>query len=90
MMRNYNDPLYKDWRKKIYARDKFTCQWPGCKKNKGLQAHHIYKWSDFPGLRYHPDNGITLCREHHKQITSNEEAYVNFFNKLIMEKKNET
>ena len=87
MTRNYNDPQYKDWRKKIYARDKWMCKWPGCSNKKQLQAHHIFKWSDFPGLRYHIDNGITLCKEHHKLITRDEESYVNLFNNLIMEKK---
>lgn len=87
MMRNYNDPEYKKWRKKIYARDKYHCQWPGCNRTKGLQAHHILKWSDFPGLRYHLDNGITLCKDHHKFITNNEDGYINFFNQLILQKK---
>lgn len=88
-MRNYNDKQYKEWRQKIYARDNFTCQWPYCNKKGKVQAHHILKWSDFPGLRYHIDNGISLCYIHHKLITGNEEAYINFFNQLIMRKKNE-
>jgi predicted restriction endonuclease len=86
-MRNYSDPQYKDWRKKIYARDKHSCQWPGCNKRKSLQAHHILKWSEFPGLRFHIDNGITLCRTHHESIKNNEEAYINFFNQLILKGK---
>lgn len=86
-MRNYNDPLYKDWRKKIYARDKHICQWPGCNSKKSLQAHHILKWSQFPGLRYHLDNGITLCKDHHKIVTNNEESYIGFFNNLILQRK---
>lgn len=85
--RNYQDPQYKEWRQKVYARDKFCCQWPGCKKRNKLQAHHIHKWSDFPGLRYHLDNGISLCYEHHKLITGNEEGYINFFNQLILQGK---
>lgn len=87
MNRNYNDPEYKQWRKKIYARDKYCCQWPGCDKKTKLQAHHILKWSSFPGLRYHIDNGITLCKDHHKFITNNEDAYINFFSSLIMKGK---
>lgn len=86
-MRNYNDPQYKQWRSKVYARDKHCCQWPGCTMKKTLQAHHILKWSEFPGLRYHPDNGITLCKYHHEGIKNNEAAYINFFNKLILERK---
>ena len=64
-MRNYNDPEYKKWRQKIYARDQYTCQWQGCKNKRPIQAHHILKWSEYPCLRFHPDNGITLCKQHH-------------------------
>jgi predicted restriction endonuclease len=87
MKRDYNDPLYKQWRKQIYHRDNHTCQWPGCNQNKKLQAHHIYRWADFPGLRYHINNGITLCRYHHKLITNNEDDYRLFFSNLIIKKK---
>ena len=86
MSRNYQDPEYKKWRQKIYARDHYTCQWPGCTQKKKLQAHHILKWADFPGLRYHPNNGITLCKVHHSFITNNEEAYISFFNNLVLMK----
>ena len=87
MKRDYNDPLYKEWRKKIYARDDHKCQWPGCDQKKKLQAHHIYRWSDFPGLRYHINNGITLCKNHHKLITNNEDDYRLFFSNLLINKK---
>jgi predicted restriction endonuclease len=86
MQRNFNDPQYVAWRKNIYKRDDFCCQWPGCVKNKKLQAHHIYRWSDFPGLRYHINNGITLCKDHHKLITNNEDSYRQFFAQLIINK----
>lgn len=86
-MRNYNDPEYKKWRQKIYARDKHTCQWQGCKNKRPIQAHHILKWSEYPGLRFHPDNGITLCKQHHEFIKNNEEAYINYFNQLILKGK---
>lgn len=86
MSRNYQDPQYKEWRKKIYARDNYKCQWPGCKNTKKLQAHHIYRWADFPGLRYHPQNGITICSLHHKFIKDNEDSYREFFTKLLLTK----
>lgn len=82
-MRNYDDPEYKKWRQKIYARDNYCCKWPGCNSKKKLQAHHIYKWADFPGLRYHPNNGITLCQYHHKLVTKNEDSYTSFFMRLV-------
>lgn len=84
MTRNYQDPQYKEWRKKIYARDNHKCQWPGCPNKTKLQAHHIYRWVDFPGLRYHPQNGITLCRFHHELIKNDEDSYREFFTKLLI------
>lgn len=87
MMRNYNDPLYKNWRQNVKKRDKNTCRWPNCTTRIKLHAHHINKWSDFPGLRYHIDNGITLCKYHHQLIQNNEENYSGFFFKLIAQSK---
>lgn len=84
-MRNYNDPEYKKWRQKIYARDKYCCQWPGCNSKKQIQAHHILKWSDYPGLRYHPSNGISLCKTHHQYIKNNEDSYIQIFTNIIQQ-----
>lgn len=85
-MRNFKDPQYISWRKKIYARDRFTCQWPYCKNTKKLNAHHIKKWSDYPGLRYDTNNGITLCYQHHKMIQNMESDYELFFLNLVANK----
>jgi len=39
---------YRDWRKKVYEKDWFTCQC--CGRNKGIikNAHHIYNFSSNP------------------------------------------
>jgi 5-methylcytosine-specific restriction endonuclease McrA len=87
MKRDYSDPLYKEWRQKIYKRDHFQCQWPNCKVKTKLQAHHIRTWADYPGLRYHPDNGITLCKNHHSMIRGQEDVYAAIFLKLLASKK---
>ncbi len=88
MRRNFDDPIYKDWRIKVYKRDNFCCQMPGCKaKKKGLQAHHIRKWSTAASLRYELDNGITLCRRCHDQITGQEHLYESIFMKIVRDKK---
>jgi hypothetical protein len=86
MKRNYNDPIYKQWRKSIRQRDNNTCQWPHCASKNKLHAHHICRWVDNPGLRYHINNGITLCKDHHKLISNNEDSYIEFFTKLILNK----
>lgn len=85
-MRNYNDPQYKKWRQLIKKRDNNTCQWPNCNSKKKIHAHHIQKWADFPGLRYHPQNGICLCKTHHDLIKDNEENYASFFNSILLNK----
>ncbi len=86
MKRNYDDPVYKDWRIKVYKRDKFTCQMPGCKKKTSLQAHHIQKWANASMLRYDVDNGITLCRKCHNEVTGNEHHYQALFRDILRKK----
>jgi hypothetical protein len=83
MSRNFQDPIYKEWRKKVYSRDNFMCQWPGCNQKKKLNAHHIQPWAHHPSLRFEVRNGITLCKAHHKMITGMEEAYAAIFFKII-------
>ena len=61
MRRNYDDPVYAEWRKRIFSRDKHKCQMPGCGYKRALNAHHIKRWADAPYLRYDVDNGITLA-----------------------------
>jgi 5-methylcytosine-specific restriction endonuclease McrA len=82
-MREYDSPEYKKWRKDIYTRDNHKCQWPGCNITKKLNAHHIKRWADNPGLRFNPLNGITLCKEHHKMVTGLESYYEAVFMKIV-------
>lgn len=84
--RNYNDPIYKEWRKRVYKRDNFTCQMPRCKNKKFLQAHHIKKWSEASFLRYDINNGITLCRSCHSQVNRNEKFYEFLFSEIVKNK----
>lgn len=87
MKRNYDDKQYKDWRLAVYKRDKFKCQWPNCDSKKKLNAHHIKTWSNFPGLRFEINNGITLCKYHHDLIKGKEEDYSYSFLKLLVAQK---
>ena len=86
MKRNYDDPVYKDWRLKVYKRDRFTCQMPRCKSKKRLQAHHIQRWSSAAILRYDVSNGITLCRECHNNVTGHEQQYETLFMNIVRHK----
>lgn len=81
--RNYSDIQYKQWRKEVTERDGGCCQWPGCTKTKKLNVHHIRKWSEFATLRYDVNNGILLCRAHHKETFHREEDFVILFNTIV-------
>jgi 5-methylcytosine-specific restriction endonuclease McrA len=83
MKRNYHDPTYADWRKRILKRDGRKCRMPGCKCKTRLQVHHIRKWASAHALRYELSNGITLCYNCHKSITGKEIYYEKLFMEII-------
>jgi 5-methylcytosine-specific restriction endonuclease McrA len=83
MKRNYDDPAYEDFRKRVLKRDKKKCQMPGCGHSKKLQVHHIRKWSSASSLRYEISNGITLCVNCHKSIKGKEHHYEALFMEII-------
>lgn len=87
MSRNFRDPIYVKWRKAVYKRDGFRCQWPGCTCKKRLNAHHILPWSKYPTLRYIVDNGITLCKIHHALVRCKEYLYAGLFTTIVKTKK---
>ena len=73
--RNFDDPTYINWRKQIYKRDYYVCQFPGCLCRKNIHAHHILMWAHYPAMRFEISNGITLCRKCHDKIHKNEKRY---------------
>ena len=85
----YRTKRYRDWRTKIFKRDRYTCQL--CEKVGGyIEAHHIKLKSVFPELIFSPTNGITLCGKCHKSIHREDEGhkrYVRKFMKLARENK---
>lgn len=70
-------PDYKDWRKKVFERDDYTCQ--SCGKHGGnLNADHIKAFALFPELRFELSNGRTLCVPcHRKTETFGTNQYTN-------------
>lgn len=65
---------YKQWRKSVFIKDKYTCQHCG-KTGGNLNAHHIKPFSLYPDMRFDINNGITLCRECHIKIHKTEREW---------------
>lgn len=55
---------YKQWRKAVFERDKYTCLICG-QVGGQINAHHVASWKDYPLLRFDVNNGITLCIKCH-------------------------
>jgi len=60
---------YERWKKTVFKRDDFTCQFCGI-RGGDLNAHHILSFRDFPEYRLTVDNGITHCVECHDIVSS--------------------
>ena len=59
----------RKWRKEVFSRDNYTCKICG-ERGARLNAHHLYSWFDYPDMRFNLENGVTLCRKHHKDFHS--------------------
>lgn len=84
-----NRKLFSPWRKwyattrwrklrmKIFARDLFTCQWPGCGHTTAdttqLVADHKIPHRGDEALFWDEDNLQTLCKPHHDGAKQREE-----------------
>lgn len=76
-----NNTYYKEWIRKVFERDNYTCQCCG-KRGGNLNAHHLYNFSEYETLRYDVDNGITLCERCHLL------GYPNSFHSIYGERNN--
>lgn len=56
------------WKKKIFARDKYTCR--KCGKQSNLTAHHLNGYNWCVEERYSIENGVCLCEDCHKNFHS--------------------
>ena len=72
---------YSEWREEVFKKDNFICR--QCGTNKRLQAHHIYMWAKYPELRFNIENGITLCKDCHKQVRGYEDKYIDMFEMMV-------
>lgn len=56
--------IYRQWREAVLERDGYACVKCGGAEN--LHAHHIKRFAIHERHRLDVDNGMTLCRECHK------------------------
>ena len=78
---------YNKWRKSVFERDNYTCQYCGTKRSP-FNAHHLNGHDKFIELRTEITNGITLCEICHKEFhrlygrgNNTEMQFTNFINK---------
>lgn len=57
-------PEAEIWRKAVFERDDYTCQFCVVRGGK-LEADHVLPFAYFPEIRYELSNGRTLCRNCH-------------------------
>ena len=64
-------PEYRNWRKRVFERDSYTCQVCGSHNHKNnnrtvrLNAHHLYNFNDNRDKALDINNGVTICEDCH-------------------------
>jgi 5-methylcytosine-specific restriction endonuclease McrA len=80
MFFNRKSDSWVEWRRKVYARDRWTCRMCGAHgKNVKLAPHHIYPKSWKPQWAFMVWNGITLCWGCHDSILGEEKRWIDYF-----------
>jgi transposase-like protein len=70
-------------KRSILSRDEHRCQMPGCRSYEDLrlEIHHIVSIRD--GGETSLSNAVTLCRQHHREITGREKEYILLFQEIV-------
>lgn len=66
-VRRRKTPESKQWTKKVYERDNYTCRICSY-RGKGLVAHHLNGYNLYKDGRTDVNNGVTLCKKHHNKF----------------------
>lgn len=77
------DVRYLEWMRAVKNRDGWKCRMSNKECKGRLEAHHIFRWVDFPDLRYEIKNGITLCHHHHPRTREKEVEMSTHFQMLL-------
>jgi ribosomal protein L37AE/L43A len=83
----YNSSEYKLWRDAVYKRDRHNCRL--CGSSGKINAHHIFRKTDYPHLAHKVSNGIVLCEDCHHIITGFEYTFAELFTRIVERKLNE-
>lgn len=89
--RLHNSKEYREWRRKVFERDGFTCQHCGDKRGGNLHAHHVKFLVTHPELAFEVSNGLTLCKDCHKTLhaelgrVQSDGSYIQYFAEKGME-----
>ena len=78
-----DNPLYGEWRIKVWTRDNFRCRIINGDCKGRIEAHHILGWAEYPELRYEVNNGVTLCHAHHPRKRAEEKRLIPIFEELV-------
>ena len=80
-----NLPELIKWRKEIYERDNYTCRICN-KRGYTLNAHHLDSWHSCKERRFDIENGVTLCKNCHRDFhkiygskNNTAEEFIEFF-----------
>jgi len=57
-----------EWIKKVLKRDNYKCQCCGNKTSGNLNVHHLEGYHWCKELRFEVSNGVTLCKDCHKEF----------------------
>ena len=87
-----NSPYYKNWRNKVFRRDKWICRLCGHRskeskahgnKESDIHAHHIIPMEINMKLCLKVGNGITLCKKCHRLTYGKELNFVKVFKEIL-------
>ncbi len=88
--RQYNKS-YKKWKKTVHERDHNRCV--VCGSDKNIIAHHLFRYENYPALKHHEGNGVSMCvachNEFHREYAPKETTPANliqFMNKWLYDK----
>ena len=74
---------HSEWVKACKERDGKKCKLRNKECSGQLEVHHIFRFSEYPELRYEISNGICVCHFHHPRKKALEEEMRELFIKLI-------